>query len=37
MVGVPFLAILIIRIILFLGLHWGTPILGNYHVGMYRV
>ena len=30
--GVP-----IIRIIVFWGLYWGPPILGNYHMGIVRV
>ena len=29
--GVPFLGVPIIRTIVFWGLHWGPPILGNYH------
>ena len=32
-VGVPFWVISILRIIIFCGLHWGPPILGNYHIG----
>ena len=30
--GVHFLGVPIIRIIVFGGLYWGTPILGNYHM-----
>ena len=30
--GVPFLGVPILRIIVFWGLYWGPPILGNYHL-----
>ena len=30
--GVPLSGVPIIRIIVFWGLYWGTPILGNYHI-----
>ena len=30
--GVPFLGVLIIRIMVFLGLYWGAPIYTDYHV-----
>ena len=34
--GVPFLGAPIIRIIIFWGLYWGPPILGNYHLKHWR-
>ena len=32
--GVPFLGVPIIRLIVFWGVYWGPPILGNYHVSI---
>ena len=32
-----FLGVPIIRTIVFLGLYWGSPILGNYHIIRYIV
>ena len=29
-----FLGVPIVRIIVFWGLYWGPPILGNYHIGV---
>ena len=31
-----FLGVPIIRTIVFWGLVWGPPILGNYHIGLYK-
>ena len=33
--GVPF-GVPIIRTVVYLGLYWGTPILGNYHICYHR-
>ena len=32
----PFLGVPIIRPIIFWGLYWGPPILGNYHIPIYE-
>ena len=32
-----FLGVPIIRAIIFWGLYWGPLVLGNYHIGLYRV